>query len=665
LAHSISLNEVRRPDSSARIWDLDFVVLVVLAVLTALFGHALANVALPGTSHYVTGEQARQIYESGFVLIGALVLLRLRPHGAFLQLRRTIPVLPLVLLWIAGATAATRGIIGFGFSSVLPDIGLVEYSLLIPIVALVVDTREKALRLLAIVFTSGALATLMFGILLARSPGSSLLVNDVFAAKAMYMALFALPVLTRLFLRDRVTAVEVIIAVVGVVLISVTVVRSAVLGLVAAFVAVVLLAPRDRRALVAIALLVTFGVSVGGAVLTEWAGLWSRFTVKSPPLTRFVADDGLTAFAGGREVSGDASSGRLAREVARWKPLSVQLTGLVPGRSYTVSFAIKPLQSVVTRGFVGSTSGYGWGQKYWKAAPSRTWQHLRETLRATSSTDVLGLGTMYGSSAALLDAVELRREAGPGSAIVPAAPSPKSTSSARSALTGEPPQPSTQAKPQQTPPSQPNGEDENSSLMTDLGNVGGGIGGGTTNGSEANVSWRLAFWAHDLKATLSNPVFGVGFGRPSNFRWSGLVYDGRTGRGGIFDVIAPHNSFVNLVYRTGLLGLFALLALVAVAARRLVRALRFGALRTPERALLIGCAAVFVFAAVMASFNAALEAPYMAFFFWVFLGILLVLPALLGPDQARPQVSRDRVSPDDDGRSVAGRALKFVDAQLR
>src|SRR5437588_782416 len=69
LAHSISLNGVRRPDSSARIWDLDLVVLVVIAVLTALFGHALANVALPGTSHRVTGEQARQIYESGFVLI--------------------------------------------------------------------------------------------------------------------------------------------------------------------------------------------------------------------------------------------------------------------------------------------------------------------------------------------------------------------------------------------------------------------------------------------------------------------------------------------------------------------------------------------------------------------------------------------------------------------
>src|SRR5205085_9046861 len=98
-------------------WDLDFVVLVVLAALTALFGHALANVALPGTSHHVTDEQARQIYESGFVLIGALVLLRLRPQGAFLRLRRTSPLLPLVLLWLAGAIAATRGILGFGFSS--------------------------------------------------------------------------------------------------------------------------------------------------------------------------------------------------------------------------------------------------------------------------------------------------------------------------------------------------------------------------------------------------------------------------------------------------------------------------------------------------------------------------------------------------------------------
>jgi O-antigen ligase len=178
-------------------------------------------------------------------------------------------------------------------------------------------------------------------------------------------------------------------------------------------------------------------------------------------------------------------------------------------------------------------------------------------------------------------------------------------------------------------------------LVTDLGNIGGGIGGGTTNGSESDVSWRIAFWTHDLKAMLSDPVFGVGFGKPSAFRWHGIIYDGRTGHG-TFDVIAPHNSFVNLVYRTGLLGLLALFALAAVAVRRVVRVLRSGALRTSEQALLVGCAAVFVFAAVIASFNEALEAPYLAFFFWIFLGILLILPGLFSPDRVRPQVTAGR-----------------------
>jgi len=151
---------------------------------------------------------------------------------------------------------------------------------------------------------------------------------------------------------------------------------------------------------------------------------------------------------------------------------------------------------------------------------------------------------------------------------------------------------------------------------------------GGSDASGANVSWRLAIWRHMLGKTLHDPALGVGFGHPTNFHWNGVVYDARVGdTSNSFDVVAPHNSFVNLLYRTGLLGFLALIALVAVAALRLVRALR-SSLSPLERGLLIGSAAIFVFTVVMSSFNVSLEAPYMALFFWLFLGLLLTLPSL-------------------------------------
>jgi hypothetical protein len=654
IPQELGLADLDRSGSSARVWTPDLVILSIVAVLTALFGHALAKVKFPGTSHYLTGEQARQIYETAIVATVAFVVWRLRPATVLARMRRALPLFPLLLLWAAGLIATARGLLGFGVNRVLPDIGLVEYSVFVPLVALVIDTREKAIRILAVVFFAGVVETIGFGVLYVFFPYNVLLTNDAWAGKTMYMALFVLPVLARFSLRNRVTPVELVIAATGLALISATAVRSAVLGLAAALLTIVLLVPRARR-LVATGLAISAIVlSVGGALMIERI---DQLRQQSSPLSRFVADDAASKFSGGRVVAGDAAEGRFSRELVTGERLVAQLGGLVPGQTYTVVFAVKPLQPVATSGFVGNPTGLGWGQQYWTAAPISSWQFFRETLTAKASTDTVGFGTGWGAYAVLFDAVKVMRGRQPGPASLstgrPSAPTsalpPPPSRPAPSAQPTPVPAPHRGAKspkpasskpnrfphtsqpslPRQHPAPHPRPASPALPLVTDLGN----IAGGTTTGSASNVSWRIAFWANDLKKTLSDPVFGVGFGRPSDFRWHGITYDGRTGSASVFDVIAPHNSFVNLVYRTGLLGLLALLALVVVAALRLVRVLRSETLGAFERALLVGCAAVFVFAAVMASFNEALEAPYMAFFFWVFLGLLLVLPGLFGPPE--------------------------------
>src|SRR5262249_48365419 len=78
-----------------------------------------------------------------------------------------------------------------------------------------------------------------------------------------------------------------------------------------------------------------------------------------------------------------------------------------------------------------------------------------------------------------------------------------------------------------------------------------------------------------------------------------------------------------VVYRMGLLGVLPLLAIVGVALVRVGRRLHEQPARE-ERSRLVGLTAVFAFAVVVASFNVALEGPYMSMFFWTILGLLLI-----------------------------------------
>jgi O-antigen ligase len=144
-----------------------------------------------------------------------------------------------------------------------------------------------------------------------------------------------------------------------------------------------------------------------------------------------------------------------------------------------------------------------------------------------------------------------------------------------------------------------------------------------TSSQSANAEWRLAFWEHLLSDSVSNPVLGAGFGAPSSFAWGGNLYDSRTGDPrDPFNVTAPHNSFVNVIYRAGWPAFLALAVLMAIAAVRLLRLTR--TLEGEARATALWILTALVVTTIVAGLSAALEGPYMGIFFWVLLGLAWV-----------------------------------------
>ncbi len=124
------------------VWTPDLVAFSLLVFLTLVGGRVFAKVRLvPGEPVFVT--------EMGVLVIAALAIWRVGLRGLWTRVRRFVPLIPLLLLWLAGAIATLRGLHSYGLRMIQPDIGLVEYSIFIPLTAAVIDTRARAVRLLA------------------------------------------------------------------------------------------------------------------------------------------------------------------------------------------------------------------------------------------------------------------------------------------------------------------------------------------------------------------------------------------------------------------------------------------------------------------------------------------------------------------------------------
>jgi O-antigen ligase len=586
----------------ARAWTADLALLAGLLMLTALGGRAFSKVGVPGTPIYVT--------EVALAAVAALALRRCGVAGAVMRVRTAVPLVPLLMLWLAGFVAAVRGLHAYGPTSVIRDVGLVEYSALVPLVAVVVDTRARVEALLRALLYASVAATLVFAFVFVLAPDSRLGPDqNPGSATALYMALFVFLIGARALHGLRPRLLEAIAAPVAVTLMILLESRSVWLALLTAAVALVLLAPRGRR-LRAAALggAVAVAALIAALVLdAPVAELRSDDAVPIPAVTANgayeAADDGSPLIGG--TVVRDAAEGVRARElrVREFLELPV-LSRLAPGERYTVVFFVKPLEPRRTVGAVGDTAGSGWSAKIWSARPTVRWQRVARVLTATHERERLRV--IVYTDRVRIDGIAVSE-------------APEAQASKRLPRSGGADTPAQRPAPH-----------------------GSGLGREVTGAFDplssegANVRWRLAFWRYLLGRTTHQPLFGAGFGTPASFHWRHKVYDTREGDpGDPLYVSPPHNSFINLLFRMGAVGALGLVALVGLAVRRVLRSLRSG-LDDERRSELVGVAALFAFALVITSFNAALEGPFMGVFFWVLLALLLVIPRLV---QQNPETS--------------------------
>ena len=121
-----------------------------LFLVTATFGREFSKLELGFSWLHPT--------EVVIAVAATVAVIRLGPSAALSRIRATGALIPLVALWLTGAVAAIRGLQDWGFSLVLHDIGLVEYSVIVPLLALVVANRQQLLWLVNVLALGGLLA---------------------------------------------------------------------------------------------------------------------------------------------------------------------------------------------------------------------------------------------------------------------------------------------------------------------------------------------------------------------------------------------------------------------------------------------------------------------------------------------------------------------------
>lgn len=132
-----------------------------------------------------------------------------------------------------------------------------------------------------------------------------------------------------------------------------------------------------------------------------------------------------------------------------------------------------------------------------------------------------------------------------------------------------------------------------------------------------NIFFRLFVWRDMVDDLAENHqwVLGMSFGHPQRSKSLEILTwaSGEWSRDGW---IAPHNSFLHIVYRAGLLGVFFVLAIFLFLIRAVVYAFKA---RSTVVALTVS---VLIYWAVVAMFSLFLEMPYLAIPCWSLVGML-------------------------------------------
>jgi O-antigen ligase len=135
-----------------------------------------------------------------------------------------------------------------------------------------------------------------------------------------------------------------------------------------------------------------------------------------------------------------------------------------------------------------------------------------------------------------------------------------------------------------------------------------------TSTTDPNARFRLNFWKAAMEKSVRSPLFGNGFDL-----YPESIVPSEEGNYDPFP--APHNSFVAIAYRIGLIPFLIVLAMLLSLIRQGFRASNERS--TPhDRAICAALTAIVVYTGVTSAFNVFLEAPYAGPLFWCSVGLL-------------------------------------------
>jgi len=140
--------------------------------------------------------------------------------------------------------------------------------------------------------------------------------------------------------------------------------------------------------------------------------------------------------------------------------------------------------------------------------------------------------------------------------------------------------------------------------------------------SSNNVRWRLYIWADMLRDISKKPLFGWGFGRP--FRSPTLEALGWE-HGAKEGWIDPHNSHLNIAYKTGIIGFSIFLLIMIGFFRRTMSFLRHTCQDDKIKLYVTALLTCLVYVLTIALFLVILEGPYMGSFLWIGMGLIVAL----------------------------------------
>ena len=136
-----------------------------------------------------------------------------------------------------------------------------------------------------------------------------------------------------------------------------------------------------------------------------------------------------------------------------------------------------------------------------------------------------------------------------------------------------------------------------------------------------NVKWRIILWKDIIKKSMQKPILGYGFG---------MLYNNETlknmgwGYGDDVGFLDPHNSYLSILYRTGIVGLLIFLLFIISFFIKMIKFLR-GCQDLAISVYMISVLSAIIFILVISFFMVVLEGPFLGIFLWVFIGLALSL----------------------------------------